>query len=322
MTAMDAGTADQGAVAAVDLGTNSTRLLVVGADGAVLARDATVTRLGAGVDRARNLASDAIDRTCAALARYRSVLEEHGVAPDRMRAVATSAARDAANREALFDAAERALGVRPELLAGADEGRLAFAGATSWLQPRKNGFGEPAYDVVLDIGGGSTELIVGRPGEDPVGVHSLDIGCVRITEQLLHSDPPEPEELSGVVTVARAHMEDLVRELPVVKQADRMIGVAGTITTVAAVEMGLATYDRSRTHGFVLSRAAAEDVFRTLATESSADRAHNPGLPADRVATIVGGAAILVSVLRFLDLQELVVSETDILDGVVASLRR
>ena len=149
---------------------------------------------------------------------------------------------------------------------------------------------------------------------------SVDVGCVRITERYLHSDPPSPLELSQAITVMHAHLRDVKRELPAVVEARRLVGLAGTVTTMAAVEIGLPVYDRDRIHHFVLTREAAEDVFRTLATESRADRAHNPGLEEARADVIVGGAAILVAVMRHFDLDECLVSESDILDGLLDSV--
>ncbi|TML61327.1 MAG: exopolyphosphatase, partial [Actinobacteria bacterium] len=172
--------------------------------------------------------------------------------------------------------------------------------------------------VVLDIGGGSTEFIAGS--ERPDGVVSIDIGCVRVTEQFLHGDPPAPEELSQAISVVHDYLDDVARELSTVKEATRLVGLAGTITTVAAVEMGLPTYDRDRIHHFVLTRAAAEEVFRTLAVETRAQRIHNPGLEEARADVIVGGTAILVTVMRHFDFDECLVSEADILDGLVRSL--
>ena len=151
------------------------------------------------------------------------------------------------------------------------------------------------------------------------GIMSVDVGCVRLTEAWLHSDPPAPEELSQAISVVLAYLEDVDRDLPAAGQAPTLIGTAGTVTTVAAVEIGLAEYDPEVLHHFRLTRAAAEDVFRTLATEPAADRRHNPGLEPARVDVIVGGAAVLVAVMRHWGFDEMIVSEADILDGLVRS---
>ncbi|MEX1007335.1 MAG: Ppx/GppA phosphatase family protein [Acidimicrobiia bacterium] len=301
---------------AVDIGTNSVRLLVAEVDGTggdaklrTLDRRMRITRLGQGVDRARALAPDAIARTVDVLREYRTALDEHHV--DGVRATATSAARDASNRDDFFTAALDALGVTPELLSGQEEAALSFLGATAELDA-------PAPYLVVDIGGGSTEFVFGT--HEPTGLVSLDIGCVRITEQFLTSDPPAPEELANAVGSARDLVADVPRVVPGAAEAATLVGLAGTITTVAAIEQGLPEYDPERIHHFHLTRAAAEDVFRTLATESAAQRAHNPGLEPGRVDVIVGGVIVLVSILRVLGFDEVLVSEADILDGIVRSL--
>ncbi len=309
-------------VAAIDIGSNSTRLLILGPAGDELARQVTVTKLGAGVDATGTLAADAIERTVASLRSYATALEQHGVSVDRVRLTTTSASRDASNRDEFFQLVDAAVGRTPELLSGADEAELSFRGATSWLSRRANERGEPLHDVVVDVGGGSTELAVGRPGERPVGVWSIDAGCVRLTEHWLRGNPPSAEELSNAVAVMHSHLDDAEREVPELKSADRLIGVAGSIVTVAAVEIGLPTYDRDRLHRFELTRAAAEDVFRTLATENRRDRAHNPGLAADRVDTIVAGALILVTVMRHWKHDVCLVSQTDGLDASARSMLR
>jgi exopolyphosphatase/guanosine-5'-triphosphate,3'-diphosphate pyrophosphatase len=304
---------------AVDIGTNSVRLLVADVEGigrdarvTTLDRRMTITRLGQGVDGDRRLHPDAIARTLAVLDQYGAVARDLGV--DAIRATATSAARDAANRDDLFDPARSALGVRPELLSGEEEARLSFLGATASLAA----VGAAAPYLVVDIGGGSTEFVLGT--DAPVGLISIDVGCVRITEQFLHSDPPAPEELSAAVSVVRDHLKDVEREIGDLRAAKTLVGLAGTVSTVAAVEQGLAAYDRDRIHHFRLTRAAVEDVFRTLATESADERRQNPGLESERVDVIVGGVIVLASVLRGFGFDELLVSEEDILDGLVRDL--
>jgi exopolyphosphatase/guanosine-5'-triphosphate,3'-diphosphate pyrophosphatase len=304
-----------GPVAAIDCGTNSTRLLVVGPKGDTLERLMRITRLGQGVDRTKALAPEAIERTVEVLREYRGVMDRLGV--ERGRLIATSAARDATNREDFLAAAEAATGVRPELLDGGAEGRLSFAGATAALPSDDGPF------LVVDIGGGSTEFAL---GPDPLcphevtGVVSIDVGCVRITERFLHGDPPRPEELSQALSVVHDYLDDVRRELPGVDDAARLVGLAGTVTTVAAVEIGLPAYDANRIHHFLLRRAAVEDVFRTLATERRSDRVHNPGLEEARVDVIVGGCIVLVAIMRHFDFGECLVSEADILDGLAATL--
>jgi exopolyphosphatase/guanosine-5'-triphosphate,3'-diphosphate pyrophosphatase len=299
-------------LAGIDCGTNSTRLLVADADGRTVERLMRITRLGQRVDATGVLAPEAIARTIAVLREYREVMDRHGV--DGVRMTATSAARDASNREDFFTAAKEVIGAPPELLTGDEEARLSFLGATSELDPDDGPF------LVADVGGGSTEFAVGVPPE-PDGVLSTDMGCVRITEKFLHSDPPLPEELSQAFDIVRGYLDDVARVIPSAKEARRFVGLAGTVTTMAAVEQGLAGYDRDRIHHFVLTRAAAEDVFRTLATERRADRIHNPGLEEARADVIVGGAIVVTAIMRYFELDECLVSEADILDGLVHTLR-
>lgn len=305
-----------GPVAAVDCGTNSTRLLVAEPDGRgglrTLTRLMTITRLGQGVDRTGALDPEAVARTQAVLARYRQVMDDHGVAPGRVRIAATSAARDASNRDAWFDAAEVVVGARPELLSGTAEAELSFRGATSDVDPADGPF------LVFDLGGGSTEVAYGT---DRVEASvSLEIGCVRLTERFIESDPPRPEELSAAIGYAESWVDDVLRRLPGASTARTAIGLAGTVSTVAAVEIGLVEYDRDRIHHFVLTRDAVEDVFRTLATEAREDRIANPGLEEARADVIVGGCCALVAIYRTLGLGEVLVSEADILDGLALSV--
>jgi exopolyphosphatase/guanosine-5'-triphosphate,3'-diphosphate pyrophosphatase len=300
----------------IDCGTNSTRVLVaeVGDDGRLrpIERLMRITRLGQGVDATGRLDPAAIERALEVLREYRDVLDRHGA--EAVRVTATSAARDAANREAFLDAAATIVGTRPELLSGEDEARLSFLGATSDLDPGDGPF------LVVDIGGGSTEFAVGSVACD--GVLSVDIGCVRMTEKFIEHDPPRPEELSAILSVVETYLDDVTRALPATRDVRRFVGLAGTVTTVAAVEQGLAEYDRDAIHHFVLTRAAIEDVFRTLATEPRADRIHNPGLEEARADVIVGGCCILVAIMRFFGFDECLVSEADILDGLVLSQLR
>lgn len=296
-------------VAAIDCGTNSTRLLVRD-DKKTLDRRMTITRLGAGVDRTAALDPVAIDRTLLCLRDYRTVMDQ--LAAERVRITATSAARDAANRDVFFDAAAEIVGSPPELLTGDEEARLSFVGAASELDPTDGPF------LVVDIGGGSTEFAVGTTAPD--GVISIDVGCVRVSERFLRHDPPAPGELADALSVVRSYLADVAREVPAMLDAVQLVGLAGTVTTVAAIEIGLPAYDRERIHHFVLSRAAVEDVFRTLAREPRADRVHNPGLEEARADVIVGGTLVLVAIMRHFDFDSCLVSEADILDGLALSL--
>ena len=294
--------------AAIDCGTNSTRLLI--SDGEIAEeRLMRVTRLGAGVDRTGRLDPAAIERTLEVLREYRQVMDSAGVVG--LRIAATSAARDAANSQDFLLAAEQILGQAPEILTGQEEAQLSFLGATSALEDKE------ILTLVVDIGGGSTEFALGRSQvEESV---SIDVGCVRMTEKFLLHDPPLAEELSNCLSVIEQHLDDVAREVPRAATAARFIGLAGTVTNVAAVELGLLEYNPEAIHGFVLSKEAAEDVFRTLATEAVADRVHNPGLEAQRADVIVGGCCVLVEIFRYFGFEECIVSEADILDGLILS---
>lgn len=301
-------------VAAVDIGTNSVRLLV--GDGTTAPeRLMRITRLGRGVDATGRLDPEGIDATLAALREYREVMDRYELAS--VRATATSAARDAANRDDFLGPATEILGVEPELLSGDEEARLSFAGATAELDPADGPF------LVVDIGGGSTEFAYGEAPADGRGIEfvggvSIDVGCVRMTERYLHGDPPGADELSSCLSVLALHWDDVRVALPQAFGARTLVGLAGTVVNMAAVEIGLPAYDRDATHHFVLTKEAAEDVFRTLATEPLADRIHNPGLEEARADVIVGGACVLVSIMRNFGFDECLVSESDILDGLVA----
>ena len=303
-------------VAAIDCGTNSTRLLSgqapvgTGSSGfETLERRMHITRMGERVDATGRLASEAIERVLAVLVEYREAMDVHGVTQCRI--PATSAARDAGTRDAFFAAAEAIVGFRPELLSGMAEAHLAFAGATADLDPGDGPF------LVVDIGGGSTEFVVGTTEAE--GARSCDIGCVRLTEQWIEHDPARPEELVACLSVTEAHLDEVLREVSGVADARTLVGLAGTVSCAAAVEIGLAEYDRDRIHHFHLSKEAVEDVYRTLATEDREERMANPGMEEARADVIVGGLSILVKVMRQFGFDECLVSESDILDGLVAS---
>lgn len=301
-------------VAAIDCGTNSTRLLVARAteDGGfeTVERLMTITRLGEGVDATGQLSDSALGRVVECLQHYREVLDRHEV--DAIRMTATSAARDARNREHFFDLAEVVIGVRPELISGEQEAELSFRGATADLDPIDGPF------LVVDIGGGSTEFAYG--GDTFQKGISTDIGCVRLTEQHIDSDPSLPEELVAALSIVELHLDDVVAAIPEAPSAKTLVGLAGTVSATAAIEQGLHEYDRDRIHHFVLTKDAVEDVFRTLATENRDDRLSNPGMEEGRVDVIVGGLCVLVRIMRQFDFDRCLVSEADILDGLAMSL--
>ena len=293
-------------VAAIDCGTNSTRLLIVSGTGETLDRRMTITRMGDGVDLNHRLAPDAIQRTLAALSDYAGAIAACGVGGRR--AVATSAARDASNRDEFFDRSEAILGVRPELLSGREEGHLSYRGATAELDPAEGPY------LVVDIGGGSTELAMAG---DAI---SLDMGCVRLSERFFHHDPPSVPE----VRAARAEVDELLakarRHLGPQGQPRCLVGLAGTVSTASMIESGLSTYSREAVHHQRLSAPSVGRIFGQLASLDHAERAAVPGLEPGRVDVIVGGLLILVAVMENFGFESCLVSESDILDGMAAGL--
>ena len=295
-------------VAAIDIGTNSTNLLIVDPQGNEIVREVNVTRLGKGVAASGRLEDSAIAATVQQLAIYASLLKQHNV--ETFRVTATEACRRASNANTFLDQAEATLGKRPEIISGEAEGNLAFSGALSKLDPHDG------TTIVIDIGGGSTEIMIGT-GNSLQHVSSFPVGAVVLTETELHRDPPRPEELTNAIGLVTDFMDDLVREFPQVLNATRVVGVAGTIVTIAAIELGIARFDPVALHDMTLTREAAEDVFRTLATESLIDRKSNPGLPPERADVIVGGCCALVGIMRRLRIPSITVSVHNLLDGVV-----
>lgn len=296
-------------VGAVDIGTNSVRLLVTDGAGAQLAREMHITRLGQDVDRTGVLSEQAIARTVAVLEGYAATMR--GLNVQRMRATATSAARDAQNREVFFTAAARALGSAPECIPGEEEALLSFRGATAGLDLSQGPF------LVVDIGGGSTEFVLGS--QAPEALISVDMGCVRMTERHLHTDPPRPAELDALFADVREQLRK-VRSVMEPSRARRMIGLAGTITALALLRTGSTRYDPALTHHSTLTRPEVEALFERLARADAGARRAMLAEP-KRAEVIVGGAAVLLGILREFTIEELLVSESDILDGLAASIR-
>lgn len=295
-------------VAAIDCGTNSTRLLVVDAAGNELVRRMRITRLGAGVDSTGALDPAAIARTIEVLAAYAADCEAHDVA--RMRVTATSAARDASNHEAFFAPATAALGVEPELISGEEEAALSFAGATA----DRDGAGGPF--LVCDIGGGSTEFVFGS--DEPEALVSVDVGCVRVTERYLEGDPPTPESLARAAAGVEAALDPVPGVVPV-DAAHELVGLAGTVTSLAAFVAGLSAYDPAVTHGMRVTRDQVEAAHASLAADQLSRRRGRLVEP-ERADVIVGGTTILACIMRRFGFESLVVSEHDILDGLAASV--
>jgi len=296
-------------VAVVDLGTNSTRLLVAevhGADLRELERESNVTRLGQDVDRSGRLAGEAMERVYAVLAGYRERIDRHGA--DVVVTVATSAVRDAENGEEFRRVLRERFAIDARTISGDEEARLTFLGATAG---RRDGDTEV---LVIDIGGGSTEFVVGHPGRAP-GFHvSTRMGSVRQTERHIRHDPPPADQLAGLSDEATAIIEaDVPGEIRAEVSAG--IAVAGTATSLAAMDQELDPYDPERVHGYPLSLAAGERLLARLAALSLERRREVSGLHPDRAPTIVAGTAILLEAMRSFDLDEVEVSEADLLHG-------
>ena len=294
-------------VAAVDLGTNSTRLLVADVeDGKIVdvARETHVTRLGEGVDQRRRLLPVPVTRVRNVLTDYRRTLESLGA--ERTLAIATSAIRDAENGESFLGEIEWSYGFATQLLSGHDEALMMFRGVTAEREL-------DAGTVIVDVGGGSTELVAGEP--DGVRWHdSLDIGSVRLTERFLRSDPPTKDELDACADAVRALLAERVPDE--LRSGTRSaVGVAGTITSIAALALGLKEYDRDRVHGFELTAEALEEQLRRLASVPLEERRGMRPLDPDRAPVIVAGAVIVRKALAFFGLDALEISERDILDG-------
>jgi len=298
-------------VAAIDVGTNSTRLLVAEEQAGgfrSIDRRMTITRLGQGVGTRKILAPEALERTLKTIAEYAAMCGEYGVT--RLRVTGTSAVRDAHNREEFFTGVRKLTGTEPELLTGEAEARATFLGTLSDLD-------ETGPVLVVDIGGGSTELISGVGV--PESIVSLDVGCVRMLEKHLHSDPPTAEELEALREDVTALLVG-ARDMLGVPAGARMIGVAGTVTQLATLKAGVPVYDPDVNHHSVLSHGDVRRLARRLASLHYEQRRNVKGLEAGRVDVIVAGAAILQCVMEVFDSPEVLVSEKDILDGLVIEL--
>ena len=303
-----AGGATRAPVAVVDLGTNSTRLLVaVVVDGRLreLERRTTVTRLGQGVEASGRLADEAIARVSEALAAYRDVIDRLGA--KRIVAVATSAMRDAENGPAFRDEIQERFGIDARTITGDEEARLTFLGATSGRNP-----GPPT--VVIDIGGGSTENVTGKAAGEPDFHVSTRMGSVRFSERHLAADPPEHDELTAIAEDARGVIEHDV-PADIRDRVEHGIAVAGTATTLAAIDQELDPYDPEKIHGYRVSLAACERIVAQLAALPLAERRGVTGLHPDRAPTIVAGSVIMLESLRAFGLGKIEVSESDILHG-------
>lgn len=315
-------------VAAIDCGTNSIRLLVAdaGTGGRLVTieRRTTIVRLGQDVDRTGRLAPDALARTFAVCAEYAAVIAGHGV--ERVRFVATSATRDAANRQDFLYGVRGRLGVDAEVVTGDEEARLSFGGATLGLA--EVAAAEPPY-LVVDIGGGSTEFVLGGSGGagaatvgSVVAATSVDIGSVRLTERRLTDDPPSPVQIAAATADIDTAIATAARTVDLAA-AGSVVGVAGSVTTIAATVLGLSRYDRSAIHHAAFGFDAVVATTRRLLAMPRAERAAVPSIAPGRVDVIGAGGLVLERVVAALpQLDSLLVSETDILDGIAVELAR
>ena len=314
MTRVAATRAAATRVAAVDCGTNSIRLLVadVGPDGlADVTRQMEIVRLGEGVDRTGEFSPEALSRTLTALRGYADDITRLGA--QRVRMVATSATRDARNRDLLVAGVREILGVDPEVISGDSEAALSFAGATASLT---GGHQEPF--LVADIGGGSTELVLGT-ARGVQAARSVNVGCVRLAERHLHDDPPTASQVAAVVADAHAAF-DLAEATVPITSAATLVGVAGTVTTIAALAAGLTEYDPDRIHGLVTSAADVAAVTESLLAMTHDERAALPVMHWGRVDVIGAGALVLRTLVERCDASAVVASEHDILDGIAFAL--
>lgn len=302
--------------AAVDVGSNSVRLLVVDGSGARLTRVMEITRLAAGVDATGHLDDAALTRTLDTIGRFRAVWTSYGVR-GQVRIAATSAVRDASDRERFFAGVREAAGVEAEVLTGGQEAALAFAGAAAAVEVARP-------TAVVDIGGGSTELVVGDRHGNVAGSVSLQLGCVRVTERHLADDPPSAGQLAAAADMVADRLDHAQRSLAeqgvVLGEVAGLVGVAGTATTLGAIHLGLDRYDEDRIHGTRLPLASLQAITADLLARTAAQRAELGPVQPGREDVLHGGALVLLETLRRVGLDEVVISEADNLDGLVASL--
>ena len=297
-------------VAAIDCGTNSIRLLISSSSGTELVREMEIVKLGEGVDRTKNFSPEAVARTLKALRYFKELIDQHDVV--RVRFCATSATRDAQNREIFTIPVEEILGVAPEVIVGTEEARLSFLGATAELSR------ELAPFLVVDIGGGSTEFVLGT--SDVIAAISVDIGCVRMTERHFSQDPPSTDEIAN----ARRDINkaiDRASESVAISSAKTLIAVAGTATTVAAAALNLPGYDRVQIHGARIPAERTVEISEWLLSLTRAERAGLGYMHPGRVEVIAAGSLVLAEIIKRTGAREFVASERDILDGIVATLR-
>lgn len=321
-------------VAAIDCGTNSIRLLIaevveIGQDEAQvvdLDRRMEVVRLGEGIDENGAFAPEALERTFAALREYAEAIRSHGIelGPDAVRMVATSATRDAANRQVFADGVREIIGVEPEVVTGLEEAELSFVGATAEFEAEspQGGDGFPPPFLVVDIGGGSTEFVLGGSGADDGLIRaslSVDVGCVRMAERHLREDPPTAEQVAAATADIDAALDEVEQVVPL-REAGSVVCVAGTATTVAGIALDLPAYDSERIHHTVVGAADLARITEELLKATSDERAQIGVMHPGRVDVIGAGALVLSRVLKRTGAGHFTASEHDILDGVAWSL--
>lgn len=303
-------------VAAIDCGTNSIRLLIADITNGALTdvvRTMVIVRLGEGVDKTGEFSQAALERTFAAIETFAVLISEHQ--PELVRFVATSASRDVSNRDEFVDGVASRLGIEPDIISGDEEAALSFLGATADL----TNLSEPptAPYLVIDIGGGSTEFVLGTTG--PTAAISTNVGCVRMTERHLISDPATPQQIAAATSDIDAAIDLAYSAVPIA-QANSLIGLAGSVTTVAAIALGLSEYDSTAIHG---SRISAQDIHRVtqdLLAMTRAERAKLGPMHEGRIDVIGSGALVLDRIMIRTGLKQVVVSERDILDGIARGL--
>ena len=302
-------------VAAIDCGSNSTRLLVVDETGRTIVREMHITRLGEGVDASRHLQAGAMERTFSRLRDYRELMTKAGAKSARV--VATSAVRDALNREEFLEGATKATGVAAAVLSGRDEAFYSYTGATAGLQEIPG-----RTPLIVDIGGGSTELATMIDGEI-VGV-SMQLGCVRVTERALGKVAPTPSRENAARTMIHHELSRALTSEPRLDQivgSTQLLGLAGTVATLVQLTQSVAQYDRDLVHHRIVQREQVNQWRATLQRESPGERLKHPGMTPGREDVLVSGLMILEAVMDHFRVDELLSSENDILDGLVASLR-
>lgn len=312
-------------VAAIDCGTNSIRLLVADYDSGTgqlhdLLRTMEIVRLGQGVDKTRRLAPEALERTFAAMDGFKESIAE--LRPQAIKFVATSASRDAENSDEFMTGVKERLGIEPAVISGHQEAELSFTGAINSLGPAieaSNGGAWPA--LVVDIGGGSTECVLGTLAAGVDSAFSADVGCVRMTERCLVDDPPTSEEIAQAREVINSALDE-VNEHVDLGSARSLVGVAGTVTTIGAIAAGIDHYDAEVTHGLVIPADTVHEISEALLGQTRLERAAIPVMHPGRVDVIGGGALVLSELIRRLNVAELRISEHDILDGIALSLVR